>query len=80
MNKLGLANLPVSYAAPGTYERQLSVKLNEILAENRQRINKLIQNPDLPVYANNAAAIAGGLVAGDFYRTNGDPDTVCVVH
>lgn len=34
----------------------------------------------LAVHANNAAALAGGLVAGDFYRTNADPDTVCVVH
>ena len=34
----------------------------------------------LPVYANNAAAISGGLAAGDFYRTGADPDPVCVVH
>jgi len=34
----------------------------------------------LSVYANNAAALAGGLTAGMLYRTNGDPDTVCVVH
>lgn len=34
----------------------------------------------LPVYANNAAAIAGGLIVGSLYRTNSDPDTVCVVH
>ena len=34
----------------------------------------------LPVYLNNAAAIAGGLTAGMFYRTGGDPDPVCVVH
>lgn len=34
----------------------------------------------LPNYANNAAALAGGLTAGMLYRTNGDPDTVCVVH
>jgi len=34
----------------------------------------------LPVYANNAAAVAGGLTAGAFYRTGGDPDPVCVVH
>lgn len=34
----------------------------------------------LPVYANNAAAVTGGLTAGSFYRTNGDPDLVCVVH
>ena len=34
----------------------------------------------LPVYANNAAAISGGLTAGMNYRTGGDPDLVCVVH
>ena len=34
----------------------------------------------LPVYANNAAAVAGGLAVGDFYRTGADPDPVCVVH
>ena len=39
-----------------------------------------IQMVGLAIYANNAAAIAGGLVAGDFYRTNANPDTVCVVH
>lgn len=36
--------------------------------------------PTLSSYANNAAAIAGGLVAGDLYRTGGDPDVVCIVH
>lgn len=34
----------------------------------------------LPVYANNAAAIVGGLTVGAFYRTGADPDPVCVVH
>jgi len=34
----------------------------------------------LTIYANNAAALAGGLVAGNLYRTGADPDTVCVVH
>ena len=34
----------------------------------------------LPVYANNAAAVAGGLIAGEFYRTGADPDPVVVVH
>lgn len=34
----------------------------------------------LPIYANNAAALAGGLVVGDFYRTGANPDPVCVVH
>lgn len=34
----------------------------------------------LPTYADNAAAITGGLTAGAFYRTGGDPDPICVVH
>lgn len=33
-----------------------------------------------PTYANNAAAVAGGLVAGQTYRTGADPDVLCVVH
>lgn len=37
-------------------------------------------NSALPVYANNAAAVTGGLTAGSFYRTGSDPDQVCVVH
>lgn len=36
-------------------------------------------NEGLPIYANNAAAITGGLTAGEFYRTGADPDLVCVV-
>jgi hypothetical protein len=34
----------------------------------------------VPVFANNAAALAGGLVAGDVYRTGANPDPVCIVH
>lgn len=47
-----------------------------------QRVmNKLVTQLDnLQVFANNAAAIAGGLQVGDFYRTGADPDVVCVVH
>lgn len=33
-----------------------------------------------PVYANNAAAIAGGLTAGGVYRLGGDPDQLCITH
>jgi hypothetical protein len=39
-----------------------------------------LQVVGLPVYANNAAALAGGLTIGAFYRTGGDPDLVAVVH
>jgi hypothetical protein len=34
----------------------------------------------LRIYANNAAAVAGGLKVGDLYRTGADPDLICVVH
>ena len=33
----------------------------------------------LPVYPNNAAAIAGGLSTSDIYRTGADPDQVAIV-
>lgn len=36
--------------------------------------------PNLQVFANNAAAISGGLNVGDLYRTGANPDPVCVVH
>jgi hypothetical protein len=39
-----------------------------------------LQVVGLSVFANNAAAVAGGLTAGALYRTGGDPDVVCVVH
>lgn len=37
-------------------------------------------NVTLSVYANNAAAVTGGLSIGQFYRNGADPDVVCVVH
>lgn len=39
-----------------------------------------LQVVGLPVYTDNASAIAGGLTAGAFYRTGSDPDLVGVVH
>lgn len=34
----------------------------------------------LQIFADNAAAIAGGLNQWDLYRTGADPDFVCIVH
>lgn len=34
----------------------------------------------VPVFANNAAAITGGLASGNWYRTGGDPDYIAIVH
>jgi hypothetical protein len=42
--------------------------------------NPLYSIANLPIFADNAAALAGGLVAGNLYRTGADPDTICVVH
>lgn len=39
-----------------------------------------ISTVGLPIFANNAAAITGGLVAGDLYLTGSDPDFAAVVH
>ncbi|HYX29665.1 MAG TPA: hypothetical protein VE863_13950 [Pyrinomonadaceae bacterium] len=39
-----------------------------------------LQVVGLPIFKNNAEAIAGGLTVGAFYRTGGDPDLVAVVH
>jgi hypothetical protein len=39
-----------------------------------------LQVVGLPVFKDNAAAIAGGLTPGAFYRTGADPDPVYVVH
>lgn len=34
----------------------------------------------VPVYANNAAAITGGLTVGAIYRNGANPDLLCIVH
>ena len=34
----------------------------------------------LPVFTDNALAQSAGLFIGEFYRTGGDPDLICVVH
>ena len=43
-----------------------------------------VQLSYLPSYANNAAALSGGLVAGDLYRLSGgsavDPEPIYIVH
>jgi hypothetical protein len=81
VNKLPLVNLPKSDAPLGAYERQMEYKVNQSLSAHRATLNCLIdKRTSIPVYANNAAAIAGGLIEGDFYRTGGDPSALCIVH
>ena len=48
---------------------------------SRYTVDQLLSRfENLSIYANNAAAITGGLSVGAFYRTGADPDVVCVVH
>lgn len=47
---------------------------------NGKVFSKVAPSFALQVFANNAAALAGGLAVKDFYRTGADPDVVCVVH
>jgi hypothetical protein len=55
-----------------------SFKYGTVYATNLNASN--INLGSIPVYANNAAAISGGLSAGDVYRTGADPDPLCIVH
>lgn len=80
-------------SARGSYLSFSTTAIGNLLGSERLRIDpsgnvgigttnptSKLQVVDLPVYANNAAAIAGNLTAGAFYRTGADPDLVCVVH
>jgi hypothetical protein len=57
----------------GRFDPVLDRQIEEITAE----INSFYV---LAVYSNNAEALAGGLLVGQYYRTGADPDVVCIVH
>lgn len=74
-----------------TYKIRVSVSGNYLQVEYAQRAatpgqekwNTAVRGnitTGIPSYVNNAAAIAGGLVAGDFYRTGADPDFIARVN
>jgi hypothetical protein len=60
------ANSGAGYVDMGT-QQMMSVPF--AMKSNESNKSSVIQNANLPIYANNAAALAGGLVAGDMYRT-----------
>jgi hypothetical protein len=49
-------------------------------ANQKLTVNAILNLSQCPIYANNAAARAGGLVTGDLYRTGADPDVLCITH
>ena len=63
---------------PGEYNRQYMAQLVRAFSVFVQQANNpgdaiftTLRLTALPVYANNAAAITGGLIAGDIYKTSG---------
>lgn len=48
--------------------------------QNNRLLANRINAAGIPIFSNNAAAKAGGLVTGDCYRTGADPDPLCIVH
>ena len=63
---------------PGEYNRQYMAQLIRAFSVFVQQTNNpgdaiftTLRLTALPIYANNAAALAGGLIAGDVYKTSG---------
>ena len=62
---------------PGEYNRQYMAQLVRAFSVFVQQVNNpgdaiftTLRLTALPIYANNAAALAGGLIAGDVYKTS----------
>ncbi len=60
------ANTGAGYVDMGT-QQMMSVPF--AMQSNKSVESTKVKNASLPIYANNAAALAGGLVAGEMYRT-----------
>lgn len=70
----------VQIAGLNDIQTSLQGVVKAIFSLQQAIIGTFPQRATLPIYANNAAAISGGLVAGDLFRTGADPDHICVVH
>lgn len=79
-------NALVKADSDGTFSASNATDDGSTFALNSNFINLLAQityklaTAAVPVFANNAGAIGGGLVAGNLYRTGADPDQLCIVH
>jgi trimeric autotransporter adhesin len=79
-DKLFIDNRQRANEADGRVKALVYGVFDAATANQRLRINGRLGVTEIPVYANNAAALAGGLAVGEFFRTGADPDPVCVVH
>lgn len=79
-DKLFIDNRQRASEADGRIKALVYGVFAAVSADQRFRINGRLGITEVPVFANNAAAVAGGLAVGEVYRTNADPDPLCVVH
>ena len=91
---VGYAESDWSAGLPGTYPVYFAIETTQastrteklrVTGDGKVGIGTTVPTSSLqvvgiPVFANNGAAVTGGLTAGAFYRTGSDPDMLCVVH
>lgn len=79
----GVTRAPI-VANDGTASRPFVRQLNVWARQLANLGNMLFTSPmtisGVQVFANNAAALAGGLTVGQLYRTGADPDVIATVH
>jgi hypothetical protein len=70
----------LSWADSTTVTPNIAGPFGVVIGGTRSATFTGVQNlGTIAAYPNNAAALAGGLVSGDMYRTGGDPDLLCIV-
>jgi hypothetical protein len=72
--------IPAAVAPGDTIKSTWANSIAACLSDLWTNLQAVASVAPLPVYANNAAAKAGGLAAGSLYRTGADPDLTAVVH
>lgn len=61
-------------------DRNAAGQPDSLAGANRTTLHGEVNMQVLPVFQNNAAALAAYMKPGDTYRTGGDPDIIAVVH
>lgn len=81
---IGFVNLNATglgfFNASGSTANMMMTDGGHLLIGSTLDLGSKLNVVGLSVFANNAAATGGGLSAGAFYRSGGDPDVISVVH